>query len=232
MATAGRRARVAVDVVSDTVCPWCFVGKRNLDKAIAELADVADVEVRWHAFQLNPKASKEGVSKLDLYRSLFGDRMPAISARMTSVFEELGLKYSLGGLTGNTLDSHRLIALAGMRDREKGGELAGSSLQHRVVEELFLDYFTREKFIGDRQVLVAAAKRAGLQGAAEWLDSPQSGLQEVRGDLKDAWVEAELQRYRPRVSGVPHFIIGGQEFSGAQPPAVLLEALKSAASAT
>ncbi|CAI5514654.1 unnamed protein product [Closterium sp. Naga37s-1] len=222
MATAGRRARVVVDVVSDTVCPWCFVGKRNLDKAIAEFADVADVEVRWQAFQLNPKASKEGVSKLDLYRSLFGDRMPAITARMTGVFDELGLKYSLGGLTGNTLDSHRLIALAGMRDREKGGEPAGSSVQQRVVEELFLDYFTREKFIGDRQVLLAAAERAGLQGAAEWLDNPQSGLQEV---------EAELQRYRPRVSGVPHFIIGGQEFSGAQPPAVLLEALKSAASA-
>ncbi|CAI5531869.1 unnamed protein product [Closterium sp. Naga37s-1] len=169
----------------------------------------------------NPKASKEGVSKLDLYRSLFGDRMPAISARMASVFDELGLKYSLGGLTGNTMDSHRLIALAGTKDREKGGEPAGFSLQHRVVEELFLDYFTREKFIGDRQVLLAAAERAGLQGAAEWLDNPQSGLQEV---------EAELQRYRPRVSGVPHFIIGGQEFSGAQPPAVLLEALKSAAS--
>ncbi|GJP55334.1 hypothetical protein CLOM_g14305 [Closterium sp. NIES-68] len=221
MATAARRARVAVDVVSDTVCPWCFVGKRNLDKAIAEIADVADVEVRWHAYQLNPKASKEGVSKLDLYRSLFGDRMPAITARMTGVFEELGLKYNLGGLTGNTLDSHRLISLAGMKDREQGGLPASSSLQHRLVEELFLDYFTREKFIGDRQVLLSAAERAGLQGAAEWLDNPQAGLQEV---------EAELQRYRPRVSGVPHFIIGGQEFSGAQPPAVLLQALRSATS--
>eukprot|EP00475_Leptophrys_vorax_P003992 TRINITY_DN12336_c0_g1_i1.p2 TRINITY_DN12336_c0_g1~~TRINITY_DN12336_c0_g1_i1.p2 ORF type:complete len:159 (-),score=14.22 TRINITY_DN12336_c0_g1_i1:339-761(-) len=134
-----------------------------------------------------------------------------MTARMTQVFADLGLSYSLGGLTGNTLDSHRLLAYA----RSKG-----AAVQNAVVEELFLDYFTREKYIGDREVLVAAAERVGLTGAREFLEDPKAGLSEVESDLK---------RFRGRVNGVPHFMIGDQQFSGAQPPEVLAAALKAAA---
>uniref|UniRef100_A0A061S152 Dsba oxidoreductase n=1 Tax=Tetraselmis sp. GSL018 TaxID=582737 RepID=A0A061S152_9CHLO len=100
----------------------------------------ADFVVNWRPFQLNPSASREGVNKLEMYREKFGEeRLRQIMPRLTQVFAEEGLKYSLGGLTGNTLNSHRLVAAA-----ERVG--LGSAL----VEELMKGYFTEERFINDR----------------------------------------------------------------------------------
>lgn len=130
---------IRVDVSSDSVCPWCFVGKKNLDKAIASAKDQYNFEIRWHPFFLNPSAPKEGVNKKEYYRNKFGSRSEQMASRMSEVFKGLGLEYDMSGLTGSSLDSHRLILFAGKQGK-----------QHDLVEELFLGYFTQGKYIGDR----------------------------------------------------------------------------------
>ncbi|XP_024394150.1 uncharacterized protein [Physcomitrium patens] len=201
---------IRVDVTSDTVCPWCFVGKKHLEKAIEACKDRYDVEVKWHPFFLNPDASVKGVNKKEYYRSKFGEgRMHMIVDHVGAAFANLGYKFSIGGETGSTLDSHRLIELAGRQGLKK---------QNALVEELFVNFFTEEKYIGDKNVLVAAAEKVGIEGAREFLDDPQAGLKEVL---------AEERKFRRGVSGVPHFVIDGRyQVSGAQPPEVFIEAFE------
>ncbi|XWS36857.1 hypothetical protein CRYUN_Cryun20dG0121500 [Craigia yunnanensis] len=163
---------IRIDVSSDSVCPWCFVGKRNLDKAIAESKDQFEFEIKWHPFFLDPSAPKEGVNKREFYEKKFGSRVQGILARMTEIFRNLGLEYDMSGLTGNTLDSHRLIYFAGKQGLDK---------QHNLVEELFLGYFTQGKYIGDREFLLESARKVGVEGAAEFLENPNNGVKEING---------------------------------------------------
>lgn len=204
---------IRVDVTSDTICPWCFIGKKHLEQAIAASKDRYDVEVKWHPFFLNPEAPLEGVNKMEHYKAKFGaGRMQMIIDRVGGAFANLGYKYSMGGKTGSTLESHRLIELAGRQGLEK---------QNAVVEELFLNFFTQEKYIGDREILVAAAEKVGVEGAREFLEDPQAGLKEVL---------TEERKFRRGVSGVPHFVIDGwYQISGAQLPEAFLEAFEVAA---
>ncbi|KAL5208943.1 hypothetical protein ABZP36_004566 [Zizania latifolia] len=142
MASNTGKKLIRIDVSSDTVCPWCFVGKKNLEKAMDQSKDKFDFEVRWHPFFLNPDAPKEGVRKSDYYRMKFGPiQFEHATARMTEMFRGLGMEYDMSGLTGNTMDSHRLIALAGHQGYDK---------QNALVEELFLNFFCQGKYIGDR----------------------------------------------------------------------------------
>ncbi|CAH9084365.1 unnamed protein product [Cuscuta europaea] len=130
---------------------------------------------------------------------------------MTEVFKGLGLEYDMSGLTGNTLDSHRLIYFAGQQGQDK---------QHNLVDELFIGYFTQGKYIGDREFLVEAAKKVGIEGAAEYLEDPHNGLKEVNEELK---------QYSANISGVPHFVINGkQQLSGGQAPETFLKAFQAA----
>ncbi|CAA7393384.1 unnamed protein product [Spirodela intermedia] len=212
MGESSGRKRIQIDVVSDTVCPWCFVGKKNLDKAMEQSKDRFDFEVRWHPFLLSPSAPKEGIKKSEFYRQKFGNQSESINSRMKQVFQSLGYEYDLSGLWGSTLDSHRLIDFAGKQGFQK---------QHDLVEELFLNYFTQGKYIGDRQVLLEAAEKVGVEGAAEFLEDPSQGLNEVK---------EELGRYAERVNGVPHYLINGkEEFSGGRPPEAFLRAFEAAA---
>ncbi|XP_072958071.1 uncharacterized protein [Typha angustifolia] len=202
---------IQIDVSSDTVCPWCFVGKKNLEKAMDQTKDKFDFEVRWHPFFLNPSAPKEGIKKSDFYKQKFGSGYDRITARMTEVFRGLGLEYDTSGLTGNTLDSHRLISFAAHQGYDK---------QNALVGELSLNYFCQGKYIGDRQVLLDAAKKVGIEGAAELLEDPNKGIQEVN---------EELEKYSSGISGVPHFVINGKfELSGGQPPEVFVKAFQKA----
>ncbi|KAI5340714.1 hypothetical protein L3X38_019988 [Prunus dulcis] len=204
---------IQIDIVSDTVCPWCFVGKKNLDKALEASRDRYDFEVRWHPFQLNPNAPKEGVDKKRYYEEKFGSGMSGrMESRMSEIFRGHDLEYNLSGLTGNTLDSHRLIYFAGLQGHEK---------QHELVGELFLGYFTQEKYIGDREFLLESARKIGVEGPAEFLEDPNNGLNEVNEELK---------KYTKDINGVPHFLInnGKQELSGGQPPEVFLRAFEAA----
>ncbi|MCL7034716.1 hypothetical protein MKW94_022918 [Papaver nudicaule] len=203
---------IRIDVSSDTVCPWCFVGKKNLDKAIDSSKDQFDFEVRWHPYMLNPSAPKEGVLKRDFYREKFGARVQQIEGRMEEVFRGIGYKYDTSGLTGNTLDSHRLLTFAGHQGFDK---------QHALAEELGLGYFTQGRYIGDRDFLVEAASKAGIEGAAEFLENPDNGLNEVY---------EELQKYSTQISGVPFYVINGKhKLSGGQPPEVFMKTFQVAA---
>lgn len=202
---------VRVDIYSDTVCPWCFVGKRNLDKAISLSDNKFNFEIRWHPFFLNPAAPTEGVNKREYYVQKFGSRCEQIIARMTEVFRGHGLEYNMSGLTGNTLDSHRLAYFAGQQGLDK---------QHSLMEELFVGYFTQAKFIGDRGFLLESAEKVGVVGAAEFLEDPNNGVKEVNEDISN---------YSGQITGVPFFVINNEhKLSGAQPPEVLLRAFESA----
>ncbi|KAK4409806.1 hypothetical protein Sango_0053600 [Sesamum angolense] len=177
---------------------------------------------RWHPFMLLPSAPKEGAPKKEVLLEKFGPRAVQIEARMAEtatqtvharVFKGLGLDYDTDGLTGNTLDSHRLIYFAGKQGLDK---------QHNLVEELGTGYFTQGKYIGDREFLVEAANKVGVEGAAEFLEDPNNGLKEVT---------EEINKYSSQVSGVPHYVINGKyELSGGQPPEVFLRAFQAAAS--
>ncbi|KAG6542201.1 hypothetical protein Mapa_016434 [Marchantia paleacea] len=204
---------IKIDILSDTVCPWCFIGKKYLEKAMDSCKDKFDFEVRWHPYMLNPNVPKEGVNKLEHYKQKFGSmRVQSMVDRVGQVFAGLGVQYSMGGKTGNTLDSHRLIALAGRQGLEN---------QNNLVEELFLNYFAQEKHLGDRQVLLNAAQKAGIEGADQLLDDPNAGVKEIHEEIK---------KYARGVNGVPHFTIGDRiQLSGAQPPQSFVEAFELAA---
>eukprot|EP00899_Mesostigma_viride_P018519 jgi/Mesvir1/26669/Mv20453-RA.1 len=183
----------------------CFIGKRRLETAMSQFADKAEFQVVWRPFLLNPNAPKEGTNKLELYKSKFGEqRIKSMLPMMTQVFAQYGLRYSLGGLTGSTLNSHRLISLAKAQGK-----------QDAVVEELFRNYFTEEKYLNDREVLLAAATKAGLTDAQRIVDDEILGRQEVL---------TELNKYARGVTGVPFFIINNKyKLSGAQDPETFAE---------
>ncbi|KAG0481402.1 hypothetical protein HPP92_012260 [Vanilla planifolia] len=203
---------IQIDISSDTVCPWCFVGKKNLEKAISLVNEQYNFEVRWHPFFLNPNAPKEGIKKSDYYKEKFGaSKSELILSRMKEVFRGLGFEYDTAGLTGSTLDSHRLISFA-------AGQ--GYGKQNELVEELFQNYFVQGKYIGDNQVLLDAANKVGIERAAELINDPSKGLKEVN---------EELQTYSSHITGVPHFLINGSyQLSGGQPPEVFLRAFELA----
>lgn len=171
--------------------------------------------MRWRPFLLNPGAPAEGVDKLTMYNEKFGAaRVASMVPMMTQRFAEVGLKYSLGGRTGSTLNSHRLAAHA----LKSGGE----DMQGRFMEEMMVSYFSEEKFVNDRSVLLAAAEKAQVPGAAAVLDDPNALLAEVK---------AELKAFGRGVSGVPHFIVDGRfPLGGAQPAEVFDEIFEGIAS--
>lgn len=164
----------------------------------------AEFEVNWRPFELNPDAPKEGTNKMKMYNEKFGEeRIKMMLPRMTETFSKLGIKYSMGGDTGNTFDSHRLIYYAGTK---------GTAQQDALVEELFLNYFSEEKYIGDPSILVAAAEKAGLD---------KGEVQKILADpaMFRKEVENEKKSFGRGVRGVPFFIVNGEEaLSGAQPP--------------
>ena len=149
---------VVVDVISDVICPWCYIGKRRLEKAIATHGE--PVNVQWHPFQLNPTMPKEGISRKEYRARKFG-----------SWERSLELDYR----TPNTVDAHRLIWLADQHD-----------CQDSVVEGLFRAYFTEGRDIGNRQTLIDLAAEAGLdRQAAEAMLNSGDGMDviEEAGEL-------------------------------------------------
>jgi predicted DsbA family dithiol-disulfide isomerase len=170
------------DVISDVICPWCYIGKRRLEKAIAALD--GPVEVRWLPFQLNPAMPKEGISRRAYRTTKFGswERSQELDARVVAVGQSEGIHFAFDriGRTPNTLDAHRLIGLA-----ERQG------VQDAVVEALFRAYFTEGRDIGNRQTLLDMAAEAGLdRHEAEAMLNSEDGLEAV----KEA--DAQANRWR------------------------------------
>ncbi|XP_021739394.1 uncharacterized protein LOC110705772 isoform X2 [Chenopodium quinoa] len=184
---------IRIDISSDNLCPWCYVGKINLDKAIAASKDQFDIEIHWHPYFLEPSAPKEGVNKRDFYKRKFGSRYEQIIDHTVQAYKSLGLDYNMDGLT--------LIYFAGKQELDK---------KHDLVEELFRGYMTQGRYIGDREFLVECAEKVGVEGAAEFLEDPNNGLKEVNEDF---------EKYSAHLGGVPYYVINGKhKFSGGLPP--------------
>ncbi len=201
-----------IDVFSDVVCPWCFVGKRRLEQALAQ-AKLEDAEIHWHAFQLNPDLPPEGVDRHSYLESKFGPgALERIHARLDEVGKSAGIDFQFDKIqrSPNTLDAHRLLWLAGAQGK-----------QDALKEALLEAYFMEGRDVGDHAVLTDIASQVGLEGdIPAWLAS-DAGKHEVQEDLAQA---ARLQ-----ISGVPFFIFEGRiALSGAQPPEVFLQALDAA----
>ena len=196
-----------IAITSDNVCPWCYVGKNKLERGIslykaAHPSSNDTFTTTWLPFYLNPAAPKIGVDKLSYFKSRFGEEKASmIIERLTAVGKDAGINFSFGGKTGNTRDSHRLLAF---------GKTKGAEVQTRVVEELFKSYFEEEGDITSHDVLTEAGARAGLEEAEvkSWLESGKGG-EEVDKDVAEAQIRG--------VSGVPNFVLQGKyEIGGAQ----------------
>lgn len=204
---------VSVDVISDVICPWCYIGKRRLEKAITALGDNHNVQVRWHPFQLNPQMPKEGFSRKEYRSRKFGswERSMELDAKVVAVGESEGIHFAFGKIdrTPNTVDAHRVIWFANQH-----------GCQDTVVEGLFRAYFTEGRDIGNRETLVNVGAEAGLdRHAVETMLDSDEGM--------DAISNAREMSQRYGVDGVPYFIIN-QNFalSGAQESEVFVEAFR------
>lgn len=201
-----------ISIVSDTVCPWCYVGKNRLERAIQQHRTSYPDDTfttSWHPFYLNPDAPKQSTDKAALYAAKFGaQRTQVMQAHLARLGKDIGINFKFGGKTGNTRDSHRLIQL---------GRTKGEDVQTRVVEELFAAYFENEEDIVDFETLVKRGTQAGLEEkeVREWLQSDKGGA-EVDREVADA--------KRKFVTGVPNFTINGRfEIQGAEEPAAFLQ---------
>jgi predicted DsbA family dithiol-disulfide isomerase len=208
---------ITVDIHSDVICPWCWIGKRRLEQAVAKMP-FGSVKVRWHPFQLNPGMPVQGMPRAEYRRRKFGsaEQAQALDARLEEVAGQEGLPFDLAAqtLTPNTLLAHRLIWLAGRR-----------GVQDAVVEALFSAYFSAGLDVGDPSVLVRIGNTNGLA-----TDDVRDFLAGHEGEREV--VESERAIRRQHVGGVPLFVINGREhISGAQPPAVFRAALTQAAGA-
>ncbi|WP_051631083.1 DsbA family oxidoreductase [Afifella pfennigii] len=209
-------AGLTVDVVSDVMCPWCYIGKRRLEKAAAQAETALDI--RWRPYQLDPTLPPEGKDRQLYLAEKFGspERAEEIYANVRAAGEMEGIAFALERIevSPNTLNAHRLIRWA-----------AGAGRQDAVVEALFAGYFLHGRRIGDAGELVRIAGEAGMDGDLV------ADLLAGDADRQKVVEEIELAR-RMGVTGVPTFIIGGRyAVIGAQPSEVLLEAFSAAAAA-
>jgi predicted DsbA family dithiol-disulfide isomerase len=208
---------ITVDVVSDVMCPWCYIGKKNLEAA-RKLVGETKLEIRWHPFQLDPALPAEGKDRRQYLADKFGGDVRArdIYARVEQAGEAAGIDFAFERIkvSPNTLNAHRLIRWA-------GGQ--GPQVQDRVVDRLFQLYFEEGANIGDVEVLADAGASAGMDRAllAELLAS----------DADKEAVEQQIRNAQAMgVSGVPCFIFGRKyAVMGAQPSQKIAEAIIAAA---
>ncbi len=203
-----------IDIVSDAICPWCYIGKRQLERALATLAEEGlQFSVHWNPFQLNPDMPKEGVDRAAYRAKKFGnpERVREIDERVAGAAANVGLPFRLDliGRTPNTLDAHRLIWFAG---RE--------GVQDAVMEAVFIAYFTQGRDIGDRDVLADCAAQAGMDRA--------SAADFLAGELAaKEMLAADRAAREAGVNGVPSFFLDGYGlFSGAMPAETMADALR------
>lgn len=205
-----------IEIWSDIACPWCYVGKRRFEKALSQFEHRDQVEVMWRSFELDPTAPRRyKESQEEHLASKYGvpvSQARAMNARMTAEAKQEGLDFHFEHIKpGNTFDAHRLIHFA-----------AGSGKRDAMVERLFSAYLTEGLAVGERDMLLQLATEVGLdrQAAREVLDS-EAFADAVRAD--------EARARALGISGVPFFAIDERYgISGAQPPEMILGALKQA----
>ncbi|MGJ8571070.1 MAG: DsbA family oxidoreductase [Hoeflea sp.] len=206
---------LTIDVVSDVMCPWCYIGKRRLEAALEDVRSEMDVEVRWRPYQLDPTLPKKGKDRQQYLEDKFGGAAGAEQAyaavRAAGVEEQIPFAFDKIEVSANTLDAHRLIRWAGS---------LGLTTQQQVVDLLFKAYFEDGKNIGDDAVLMETAEQAGLEmPVIERL---------LAGDADRDTVAAEIDQARQMgVTGVPCFIIDMKyAVVGAQSAEALADAMR------
>ena len=192
-----------IDVISDAICPWCYIGKRQLESALKLLEqEQLRFSVMWHPYQLNPDMPAEGVDRATYRATKFGgaERAQAIDRRITETAATVGLEFHLEKLTRtpNTLNAHRLIRFA-----------AQQGVQDGVVEALFKGYFCDGADIGDAELLASIGGTGGLDPDAVWkMLASDEGKREV--------LASDQMARNAGIQGVPSFALQGHIlFSGA-----------------
>ncbi len=202
-----------IEIWSDVVCPWCYVGKRNLETALAEFPHADQVTVEWRSFELDPTTpARVELSMDEVLERKYGmtpDQASAANRQMTELAAGVGLEYHLDRVRiGNTFDAHRLLHLAAQED-------LGGAMKERLLRA----YFTEGRSVSDPATLTELAVEVGLDGVrvAEVLSSDEYAV-EVRAD--------EARAVELGSTGVPFFVLDGRfGVPGAQPPDVLLRLL-------
>ncbi|MGR3501373.1 DsbA family oxidoreductase [Pseudaestuariivita sp.] len=195
---------VRLDILSDPICPWCYIGKTHLDTALAD-AQQPVFEIQWHPFQLNPDMPSEGMDRRTYLETKFGgkDKAVQVYGQIAEAAEAAGLSLNLEGITRtpNTMDAHRLIHWSGLEGK-----------QGEVVAALFRAYFEEGRDIGDAEVLADTADSVGMDAAVI--------LKLLASDTDRADIAArDAEGRKMGVTGVPCFIVNGQHaVPGAQPP--------------
>jgi predicted DsbA family dithiol-disulfide isomerase len=201
---------LTIDVYSDVICPWCYVGKRRLESALARLGGAVHARVMWRPFQLNPTMPKEGMDRRTYLQAKFGslEVFDEMEQRLLEAGDAERISFAFRKIvrTPNTFLAHRLIWHAGLHDR-----------QNELVESLFRGYFEEGADIGSPTALAQLADRAGLK--AETVFRGDEGVAEVK--------EEEAVGRRLGIRAVPHFVLNqAVAVSGAQPPEVLIAAIE------
>jgi predicted DsbA family dithiol-disulfide isomerase len=204
---------LTIDVVSDVVCPWCYVGEKRLEAALAE--EPQPVTLRWRPYQLDPTIPAGGLDRAEYMERKFGKsgRLQSVHDNLTRLGAELGIPFAFDRIkrSPNTLDAHRLIRWA-----------SSAGMQGAIVDRLFKAYFVEGRDIGDRGVLIEIAGEFGLDAKL---------VEKLLKDGADAdLVRQEIEQAQGMgVSGVPFFIFGGRlGVPGAQEPSVLRRAMAQA----
>ena len=206
-----------IDIVSDIACPWCAIGYARLEKAMAALKDDMDIQVEWHAFELNPDPSGDGEPILPALARKYGrseDEMRANQAQMMEIAKDLGLNFEKlqERYTRNTFDGHRLVKWAVEQGKQTEMKMA-----------LFEAYFGRAENVTDVEVLVNCATSVGLDA-----EEARAVLSSDR--YADSVREDEARYQQAGVSAVPAYVVNQKYLiSGAQEPNTLIDALREIA---
>jgi predicted DsbA family dithiol-disulfide isomerase len=204
-----------VDIVSDTVCPWCFIGKRRFEKALA-LSGRNEIMVAWRPFQLNPDMPAEGMAREAYLAAKFGNgsRVQQIYGAIAETGKEEGIEFHFERIKRmpNTLAAHRLVRFGAKQNQ-----------QDAVVENLFRAYFVEGRDVGSTEVLVDIAVESGIERAAA--EAYLEGAED-----RDEIVSSDLYARRLGINGVPCFIVNRRyAVSGAQPPEAFQQVFELAA---
>jgi predicted DsbA family dithiol-disulfide isomerase len=209
---------IDIDIISDVVCPWCYLGQRRLGLALEALADEVTANIAWKPYQLEPDAPQEGFDAFDyLARKIGGaERVRQSHEMLTRMGAEIGLPFAFDKTTRlpNTLDAHRLLYWAGQID---------AATQDKVAHALFTANFVKGRDVGDHQVLADIATAAGMDGPAV--------AQRLATDQDRDTIRQEIAKAQQLgVSGVPFFVVDGKyAISGAQGVDVFANALRQIA---
>lgn len=207
---------IKVDVISDVVCPWCYIGKRRLEKALNKLNSEYTFEVTYHPFELNPSIPESGVNQKQYLSQKFGgeERYDKITAHVTQVAAEEGLTFNFHkqAVSPNTRNAHRIIQLAKHVNK-----------QTDVKEAFMKAYFTDGVDLSKNENLITYATQAGMErNIVEQLLASDMGVAEV--------IQAEKEIQQLGITGVPFYIINNKYgLSGAQPPEAFIEVIQKAA---